>query len=73
MDELPAGRELDALVAERVLGLRIDDAWFQHPDGRRVSSDGLPHYSTDIAAAWQVVDKLLTYSCDFELERAGKL
>lgn len=51
---MKAGRELDALIAEKVM------------DGKRCPNctDGLPecgfhpHYSTDIAAAWEVVGKL---------------
>jgi len=58
------GRELDALVAEKVMG------WIKRPKGAGtahlwISSDKqafheseLPAYSTDIAAAWQVVEKL---------------
>jgi hypothetical protein len=47
---MPAGRELDALIAERVMGLKVD---------RR--NDGTPHYltwtpySTDMSAAWEIV------------------
>lgn len=71
-----AGRELDALVAERVMGWTlttpVDPAcdfavgtkrdgtdarrnFGRGPDGKEVS---FPLYSTDIAAAWQVVEKL---------------
>ena len=74
---MEAGRELDALVAERVMGLDV----VMNPEsamcvGCRVSGGGawvvieydyhewghkvvrpLP-YSTDIAAAWEVVEKL---------------
>ena len=59
------GPELDALVAEKVMGWRMDDnkhlnlAW----DPKRSPNDGLrciPDYSTDIAAAWEVVEKLDT-------------
>lgn len=56
-----AGRELDALVAEKVMGFRhhpampgYDEMWFMSDGG----SIDLPNYSTDIAAAWQVVEKL---------------
>lgn len=60
--ELPAGRELDILVAEKVMGYEhfVDEA-----DGTdRLRGNGiimpihLPAYSTDIAAAWEVVEKL---------------
>lgn len=88
MSELEAGRELDAMVAERVMGARwqtadrIDAnicktrrlsppadslvlngatlAW-RTADGRNLipddgRADNLFHYSTDLAAAWQIVD-----------------
>jgi len=50
------GRELDALVAECVMGLTVDrnghiektSNWHAPP----------PEYSTDIAAAWEVVERL---------------
>jgi hypothetical protein len=103
MDELKAGRELDALIAEKVMGLRVvgrakaetfeckddyliiaeggDEPVFLS-QGRCMCEDdeGLPgfpaseelhlfghlrycldvvlHYSTDIAAAWQVIEKI---------------
>ena len=71
---LPAGRELDALVAERVMGFR----WYVssssgcrgifRPDDRpswftTLATDHdwqVPHYSTDIAAAWGVVDAIVS-------------
>lgn len=51
---------LDALVTERVMGnYAVEDggAWhMQQTDSGEW--ENLPHYSTDIAAAWQVVEKL---------------
>lgn len=62
------GRELDALVAEKVMGWtklltpegeQIFDYWRSpEPYMRNCTSDDIPQYSTDIAAAWQVIDKL---------------
>jgi hypothetical protein len=63
---MPAGREMDALVAERVMG------WTPKPPyGHWYDADGNPSGyhpeatdcrkwspSTDIAAAWQVVEKI---------------
>lgn len=47
IDSLPAGRELDALIHDKVMGLE----WcIEHPE--------LQPYSTDISAAWEVVEKL---------------
>lgn len=59
IETLPAGRELDAIVAEKVMGwCRGSEAssgeWQRH-DGMLAE---LPKFSTDIAAAWQVVEKL---------------
>ena len=59
-DELSPGRVLDALVAEKVMGLKPVEPGTSR--GVR-SDDGLwhlsvPFYSTFIAAAWDVVTKL---------------
>jgi hypothetical protein len=68
MTDLPsAGRELDTLIAEKVMG-RSFDTGVDHPvygrgglppwGGFAPGVQGLsvvPHYSTDIAAAWQIV------------------
>jgi hypothetical protein len=89
-----AGRELDALVAEKVMGTitwthgkafvtqpngcrslgiavfpnGVDERFvirdgnangnWSRGDGNRWMTEALPHYSTDIAAAWQVVEFL---------------
>ena len=61
---MPAGRELDALVAERVMGwtrveeyrTRLGKDWH----GFRPGEDyyhSLYRYSTDIAAAWEVLGR----------------
>lgn len=63
-----AGRELDALVAEKVMGwthipvgshpnLR-SEAWTNDNGASAVFT--LPFYSQDIAAAWEVVEQLKT-------------
>ena len=46
----PAGRRMDYWVSQRVF-----DRW---PDS--LTADMVPDYSTDIAAAWQVVEKLVS-------------
>jgi hypothetical protein len=56
---LPAGAALDGLVAARVFGWVCTDddaAVWTSPDG--LSHFGVSPYSTSIAAAWQVVEKL---------------
>lgn len=68
INKTPAGRELDALVAERVMGWAdINQGtrkWTGIPPGRRSDTFSLAqfvavsHYSTDIAAAWIVTRKI---------------
>lgn len=53
-DKLEAGPELDALVAERVMGIDLDGTK-PHLPYRGV---GCTPYSTDIAAAWEVLEEL---------------
>ena len=51
------GPELDALVAEKVMGLGND--WCLHVGVHPPCGSPCPiDYSTDIAAAWQVVEKI---------------
>lgn len=72
IDEMPAGREMDALVAEKVMGCKVE--WIQFapfcrcgytcnythsPRDRDSQLSGTLHnYSTDIAAALMVFDKI---------------
>lgn len=64
---MDAGREIDALVAEKVMGLDVfeDQANYRGvgtiPHATTGRLGDLPHYSTDIAAAWQVLDKFDGY------------
>jgi hypothetical protein len=65
-----AGRKLDALVAEKVFGAEVDwsipryptvDMKFLEPNdpvAHGLRTGNFPPYSTDIAAAWAVVDHL---------------
>lgn len=68
---MKAGRELDALVAEKVMGMHKElgtgrgmmgersgyfDAWIQS-NGERYGRNA-PPFSTDISVAWQVVEKM---------------
>lgn len=58
IDEFEAGRELDALVAEKVMGrILIPDEVLKHTSA--TNFEDIPAYSTDISAAWQVVEKML--------------
>jgi hypothetical protein len=68
--QLPPGRELDALVAEKVFGAsvtwrdenrfdgtnvtRVREVYAPYPSNPAAGTKRLPAYSTDIAAAWEV-------------------
>lgn len=66
---LVAGRELDALVAEKVMDVGVE--WWNGEPFYVVTQDGhisayrLAAYSTDIAAAWEVVEKMRERRADF--------
>lgn len=81
------GRELDALVAEKVMGLRvkrnrITGLMTVDPDSGNTERGLHPvasivpplhRYSTDISAAWEVVEKIVSLTCDesFHLDSLG--
>jgi hypothetical protein len=70
IENMQAGREMDALVAENIF--KLDAACWIH--GCEITAHRIPEYSTDIAAAWLVVEKLrqqgfrIMVSTDDELE-----
>lgn len=85
---MKAGRELDALIAEKVMGLtRHDESYVAEGVGkvlRFVWRDGcgtcvysgdmfLPRYSTNIADAWEVVRKMGMVLIENSGEAFGKL
>jgi len=64
---LAPGRELDALVAEKVMGWEYKDAIYSWGEVLRPSQwikpngwpvDRVSCYSTDISAAWEVVEEM---------------
>lgn len=68
IDAMPAGREMDALVAEKVLLLQDmdrsvpDGAWADmrpRNSSKPIQCRPLPHLSTDLASAWEVVEKMM--------------
>lgn len=61
-----AGRELDALVAEKVMGIAVNRFGEVIQPGMGV---GMPRrYSTDIASAWGVVEKMQADGWFFKVE-----
>jgi len=72
---MKAGRKLDSLVSEKVFGekypfdKKLKDyyrPWVEDP----IAYEPCPYYSSDIKAAWQVVEKLLSLlpNQDFHIE-----
>jgi hypothetical protein len=59
---MPAGRELDALVAEQAMGWNVcgtaDNDKAGIAPGQQCSAVRIPKYSTDIASAWDVLMKV---------------
>ena len=71
IDELQAGPQLDALIAEKVMDwASMCFTMMGAPVG--IPPDGdlprdIPHYSTDIKAAWEVVERVEADSWHFRL------
>ena len=59
IDKLEASRELDVLILDNVFG--NEHKSIHHTDYYREGNDYvlIPFYSTDIAAAWKVVEKFI--------------
>lgn len=55
---MEAGRDLDALIGEKLFGRKSD--YFKYAWGTCLcfedNRSDVPHYSTDIKAAWEVID-----------------
>ncbi len=70
-------RELDALVAEHVFKLKlikpqslwIQEGWFNESNKLIYPMPSLPHYSTNIADAWEVVEKMTKNNLHFKLQQ----
>ena len=69
-----AHRSLDAKVARKVMGWTIKTDLFA-PDGPWVNTgeylERLPEFSTDIAAAWEVLEKLVADGAVVQLHGYG--
>jgi len=68
---MKAGRELDMLIAEKVFGRErmLARFGFEHGEpeyhwGYPMGHDRADHYSTNISAAWKVVEKLCNWDVD---------
>lgn len=79
MTDLQPGRELDALVAEKVVGqVRVGECPLDIDGcgGKYEPQIGqwpcLPPYSTDMAAAWQAVNAMLDRGLEYTAEGEGK-
>ena len=79
IDAMEAGREMDALIAELVMGWQhprvkintvtdeIEDYWYPIPEAQ--THIQCPHFSTSVAAAWQVVEKFDAYNINWNYWR----
>ena len=68
--EMPAGREMDVLIAENIMGYTLSELSLPAYPKYKLFDSGyvkeVPHYSTDIAAAWEVVERM---PIPFKLEK----
>jgi hypothetical protein len=73
---MDAGRELDSLVAEKVMGYRVREGiqpvifecCAAQPPRDDADWCSVPRYSTDIAAAWQVIGRMAGQGFDHYVE-----
>ena len=75
--EMKSGRELDNLISERVMGLTekdFDDIYTNEWRFKREGGHWFPsrHYSTEIFAAWEIVEKMREVSYFIRLADQGK-
>lgn len=70
--KMKLGRELDALVAEKVMGIPVTEEdgryWPPPRPGNNFSPHEILGYSTSLAAVWEVVE-MLSSDCVFEISR----
>ena len=78
---MPAGPEMEALVAKEVMGYtvefqeggseggRVERVWFIVADENQTGRPAIPKYSTDIRAAWKVARKLQSQGDALTLQR----
>ncbi len=84
IDKLEAGPELDALIAEKVMGCTLVNhvnpkygvtcgcAYGAHRQVQEHIDDLLADYSTDMTYAWKVVERIrLAYAVQIDERRAG--
>ena len=82
---MPAGPEMDALVAKEVMGHFVDfeedhstagepeRVWYIVADGNRRKRLNIPKYSTDIEAAWKVAKKVQSGGDALSLQHRGMI
>jgi hypothetical protein len=75
---MPAGREMDIKIHVEIMGwMELDNSLrlsksriFNKPEVGTMYDYNVPNYSTDIAAAWQVVDEMWEKGFFHELAKA---
>ncbi len=75
---LPSGPELDALIAERVLGWRrsphVANQWnvpLEDPKGAYIELSGLSPFSKNMDSAWCVVERMSALGFIIEIAQYG--
>jgi hypothetical protein len=79
---MPAGYEMNKLIAEHIFGMRIEEnhglagGFYWVGNGVQFGDmrvQNVPDYSTDIEAAWKVVEKMVRFSITIESFPKGVL
>jgi hypothetical protein len=67
-NEMQPGRELDALIATKVMGITIP-SWLEVPAGLQTmtSREVVPPYSTDLSDAWHIIERLHELGWHYEV------
>lgn len=70
---MEAGRELDFLVSTHVMGMVAFKGalgcWFENTPDEEDVAHVLPHYSSDMVAAWRVVERMETLGFHMDMLR----
>ena len=77
IDAMPAGREMDVEIHRRIFDLRVewhdDEPYVPNREEKFFGIIPIPHYSTDIAAAFEMIEKMQAKGYTLELYSPGAL
>jgi hypothetical protein len=76
IDTMPAGKDMDVLIAEKVMGWKLAwgdwTHWDTTPDAPERCIGFLPSFSSEIEDAWQVMEKMRLSIVPISIAPIGK-